>query len=136
MHTARIPCILVIYKIVNYADEFCKVLAVYLGDYDKGDIKMYRRSDDVVMRKIHDSFFLIDITDNYSGDKCALYEINETGAFIWEHINSQRDVDELAKLLQTEIVDEIDYKILYDDIMEFINVLKRMSFLLEVSKDG
>ena len=34
------------------------------------------KKEGIVARTIHGSFFLIDIADNYSGDKCSLYEIN------------------------------------------------------------
>lgn len=47
------------------------------------------RKDNIVCRKIHGSYFLIDISDNYSGDKCSLYEVNQTGMFIWNNIESE-----------------------------------------------
>lgn len=48
-----------------------------------------KKNPNIVARKIHGSSFLIDISDNYSGDKCALYEINETGMFIWSNIDRE-----------------------------------------------
>ena len=59
---------------------------------------LMRKNENIVARKIHGSFFLIDISDNYSGDQCAIYEINETGMFIWEQINGARDIEELVAL--------------------------------------
>ena len=82
-----------------------------------------KKNDNVVARKIHGSYFLINITDNYSGDKCAIYEINETGIFIWNNIDGIRTVDDLARLLKEAIVDDIDYEVIYDDVTEFINTL-------------
>ena len=74
-------------------------------------------------RKVHGSSFLIDISDNYSGDKCAIYEINETGMFIWDNINGTRSIEELVTLLKTVIIDDIDYQILHEDVKEFIDTL-------------
>lgn len=94
--------------------------------------KMYISSKNVVARTIHGSYFLIDITDNYSGDRCALYEINSTGMFLWEKLSTKKSVDELAGLLKAAIVDDIDYQIIYSDVMEFICTLAEKKFISEV----
>lgn len=94
-----------------------------------------KKCENIVSRKIHDSYFLIDITDNYSQDKCALYEINETGMFIWSQIDGKRTVLNIARALQTAIVDEIDLQILVDDVSEFVDVLATKEFV-EVQSYG
>ncbi len=83
----------------------------------------------IISRKIHDTFFLIDITDNYAQDKCALYEINETGNFIWDHINGQNSINDIATALQHAIVDEIDLQILVDDVRDFVEMLLAKEFV-------
>lgn len=88
-----------------------------------------KKNENIVARKIHGTHFLIDISDNYSGDKCALYEINETGMFIWKNINGSHTVEELAMLLKKAIVDDVDYQILYDDVVEFIETLATKHFV-------
>lgn len=95
--------------------------------------RMYVSNEKVVARKIHGSYFLIDITDNYSGDRCALYEINETGAFLWENLSTEKTADELTKLLKEAIVDDIDYHIIFSDVIEFIRTLTEKKFILEVN---
>ena len=67
------------------------------------------KKENIVARTIHGSSFLIDISDNYSGDTCSLYEINQTGMFIWNNIDGTRSVKELAELLQAAIVDDVDF---------------------------
>ena len=52
---------------------------------------MLIKNGDIILRTIHGSIFLIDISDNYSGDKCALYEINETGKFLWDNIDEMEN---------------------------------------------
>lgn len=82
-----------------------------------------KKNENIVARKVHGSSFLIDISDNYSGDKCTIYEINETGMFIWDNINGTRSIEELVMLLKTVIIDDIDYQILHEDVKEFIDTL-------------
>lgn len=93
--------------------------------------KVYYRNSDIVARKIHGSYFLIDICDNYSGDRCSLYEINETGMFIWEQIDGKKPVDEIARALKAAIIDEIDYQIIEKDVLEYIESLAQLKFLNE-----
>lgn len=88
-----------------------------------------KKRPDIVARKIHGTGFLIDITDNYRGDKCAIYEINNTGLFIWENINGDRSVGDLAKMLCDAITDDVDYEMVHNDVETFINSLMIKSFV-------
>ena len=90
---------------------------------------LMRKNENIVARKIHGSFFLIDISDNYSGDQCAIYEINETGMFIWEQINGARDIEELVALLKSAVIDDVDPQLLRDDVIEFIDTLIMKRFV-------
>lgn len=92
---------------------------------------MYRRNENIVARKIHKSYFLIDIADNYCGDRCALYEINQTGVFLWENLAEGKTLDELVQLLKAAIIDDVDYQILYSDVEDFIKTLTDKKFVLE-----
>lgn len=87
------------------------------------------KKENIVARTIHGSFFLIDISDNYSGDKCSLYEINQTGMFIWNKIDGSLSIRELAESLQSAIRDDIDFEILHKDVSEFISSLIEKQFL-------
>ena len=89
------------------------------------------KKENIVARTIHGSFFLIDISDNYSGDTCSLYEINQTGMFIWNNIDGTRSVKELAELLQAAIIDDVDFEILHEDVSEFVSTLLEKRFLEE-----
>lgn len=42
---------------------------------------MLVKNQNIVLRTVHGSIFLIDISDNYAGDKCALYEMSIPGDF-------------------------------------------------------
>lgn len=94
------------------------------------------KNENIILRTVHGSVFLIDITDNYSGDKCALYEINETGRFLWEHITGAVTVEDLVRALQEAIIDEVPFEVLYSDVSEFLEDLTEKRFLLEVTANG
>lgn len=48
---------------------------------------MIRKRENIVARVIHDSYFLIDIKQNYLDDKARIYEVNEIGYYIWKQYN-------------------------------------------------
>lgn len=45
----------------------------------------------------------------------------------------EKTVDELAELLKAAIVDDIDYPIIFSDVMEFVCTLVEKKFILEVN---
>lgn len=92
---------------------------------------MLIKNNDIVLRTIHGSVFLIDISDNYAGDKCSIYEINETGKFLWNSIDENKTIDALVKSLQNAIIDEVPIDILFYDVTEFIDDLKSKQFVKE-----
>lgn len=97
---------------------------------------MLIRNDNVVLRTIHGSVFLIDISDNYSGDKCSMYEINETGKFLWEAIGKSKTIDSLVASLQEAIIDEVPREVLLNDVTEYISDLIDKGFVMEVAANG
>ncbi len=97
---------------------------------------MLIKNANVVLRIIHGSVFLIDISDNYAGDKCALYEINATGKFLWEILDKNGSLDALTDALRKAIIDEVPYEELYSDVSEYIEELKNQRFVLVVDSNG
>lgn len=94
---------------------------------------MYKRNENVVSRIIYDSFFLIDITDNYLDEQCQLYEINEIGMYIWNYlIDCSTSIDDIVLQLKDCIIDEIDINELYKDVKDFIDLLLALQFIWEV----
>lgn len=100
-----------------------------------GNSNLLKKNKNIVMRKIHGSCFLIDISDKYQGDKCSLLEINETGEFIWKFISDGKEISDVVDALKMSIVEEIDYEILLSDVTEYIQELCRNNFL-EVTVAG
>lgn len=97
---------------------------------------MLTRNDNVVLRTVHGSIFLIDISDNYSGDKCSLYEINETGKFLWEAISKSKTIDNLVASLQEAIIDDVPREVLLNDVTEYVSDLIDKGFVMEVAANG
>lgn len=93
-----------------------------------------QKKEHIVPRKIHTSYFLIDISDHYHGDRCALYEINQTGMFLWEHMDGKCTDYDLAAALQAAIIDEVDPQALHEDVRGFVEMLLAQSFV-EVMDD-
>lgn len=83
----------------------------------------------IVARKVHDSYFLIDITDNYTSDKCVLFQIDEIGYFIWNNINGKNTSNDLAKLLKSSVSDDIMYQTILCDVIEFLCELNKKGLI-------
>ena len=97
---------------------------------------MLVKNKSIVLRTIHGTIFLVDISDNYQGDKCALYEINHTGKFLWDLIDGKYTLDDLAMRLKEAIVDDVPIEILNEDVREFVDSLREKEFILEVAEHG
>jgi hypothetical protein len=79
-------------------------------------------SPSVVTRKTGNEYVLVPITNNIA-DMNSVYTLNETGAFIWEHINGKRNVEEIINILTTEY--DIDYETASNDIFTFIENMSK-----------
>lgn len=92
-------------------------------------MQKYRRKTDIVLRPIHGTWFLINIADNYKNDTCALHEVNETGAFLWKHLESPGTVNGLAHELSEAIIDDVDESIILQDVSDYLSSLLELGFL-------
>ena len=97
---------------------------------------MLKRNADIILRPIHGSYFLINISDNYSNNKCNLYEINETGAFLWNQIDKAPSVNALICELQKVLIDDVPMETLQHDVSEFVDDLMAREFVLEDENHG
>jgi methyltransferase-like protein len=83
--------------------------------------KVISRSGNIVSRRTGSEYVLVPVTNNIA-DMNSVYTINESGAFIWEHIDGKRNVEELVNVLMDEY--EIDFKTAAEDVMSFIERMK------------
>lgn len=96
-------------------------------------VNKYKRNENVVERKIHGAFYLINIKDNYLDDKCRLYEMNEMGDVIWNILDissrEESQIDFIVNRIKELIVDEVPYDIIKEDVESFIDSINKEGFL-------
>lgn len=80
------------------------------------------QSTSIVTRKTGNEYVLVPITNNIA-DMNSVYTLNETGAFIWEHIDGRRTVEELITELMREY--EIDKQNAESDVFIFIDNMSK-----------
>lgn len=90
-----------------------------------------KKNENIVARTIHNCIFLIDIAENYSDDKCHLYEINEIGKFIWDKIDNCRTRYDLAVEVKNAVVDDVSLEEIIEDTNCFISQLIHDGFVVE-----
>lgn len=79
-------------------------------------------SPSIVTRKTGNEYVLVPVANNIA-DMNSVYTLNETGAFIWEHIDGKRCVNDLIEALVKEY--EIDEKAASEDVFSFISEMKK-----------
>lgn len=91
----------------------------------------FEKNKNFVLRKIHDTFFFIDITDNYKENKCRLIETNEIGDFIWKNLDRANSIEEISQLLIELIDDNVPYDMVYKDIVCFMDSLYEKGIVIK-----
>jgi hypothetical protein len=79
-------------------------------------------SPSIVTRKTGNEYVLVPITNNIA-DMNSVYTLNETGAFIWEHINGKRSVEEIIIAVTEEY--NIDNETASKDVFSFIENMSK-----------
>lgn len=79
---------------------------------------VYNHSPKVVTRKTGSEYILVPVANNIA-DMNSVYTLNESGAFIWELIDGQRNVGEIINTLTEEY--DIDRDSAEKDLFSFIN---------------
>jgi hypothetical protein len=87
-----------------------------------GSKSILSHSPSVVTRKTGDEYVLVPVTNNIA-DMNSVYTLNETGAFIWEHINGKRNVEDIINAVTTEY--NIDNETAKDDVFSFIENMSK-----------
>jgi hypothetical protein len=85
-------------------------------------------SPDIVTRKTGNEYVLVPIANNIA-DMNSVYTLNETGAFIWDHIDGKRNIEEIIMALTEEY--DINQQSAAEDV---ISVINNMSNYLIINK--
>ena len=80
------------------------------------------QSTSIVTRKTGNEYVLVPITNNIA-DMNSVYTLNETGAFIWEHIDGKRTIEEIIKELTVEY--DIDSANAETDVLTFVENMSK-----------
>jgi hypothetical protein len=80
------------------------------------------QSTSVVTRKTGNEYVLVPITNNIA-DMNSVYTLNETGAFIWEHIDGEKSIEDIVYALTAEY--EIDFTNAENDVLSFVENMSK-----------
>jgi hypothetical protein len=92
---------------------------------------MIAKNENIVGRRVHDTFFLIDISENYANDKCTLFEVNDVGEFIWNQLDALANLPDIVDAIVERITDDVERSAISDDVTEFIHTLIQLNFVEE-----
>ena len=85
--------------------------------------KRYKRNEHFVYRKIVNETILVPIKDNV-GDMSCIYNLNEVGVFIWEHLDGEKTLSDILNMVTAEFdVTSEDAEI---DLNDYINDLNEI----------
>ena len=87
-----------------------------------------RLKDGFMLKKILDDYIVVPTGDNIV-DFAVAVSLNETGAFLWQQLESEKSIEELADTLASEY--DITSAEVIDDVIEFVELLKSRDFLAE-----
>jgi hypothetical protein len=80
------------------------------------------QSTSVVTRKTGNEYVLVPITNNIA-DMNSVYTLNETGAFIWEHIDGEKSIEDIIYALTAEY--DIDFANAENDVLSFVENMNK-----------
>jgi hypothetical protein len=86
----------------------------------------YERDPNVVTREIAGERILVPIRKR-AADMAAIYVLNETGARIWNLLDGQRSLADIAEILEQEYSVESDK--VQTDIVEIVEQLRELGML-------
>ncbi len=90
----------------------------------------YRRNENFVFRRIEDETILVPIKDNV-GDMGSIYNLNEMGAFVWEQLDGEQNLE----TIKAKIIDEYEVspREAEADLSEFVTDLIEIEALIRVN---
>ncbi|UCF01983.1 MAG: PqqD family protein [Deltaproteobacteria bacterium] len=89
----------------------------------------YRRNEHFVFRKIGDEMILVPIKDNV-GNMGYIYNLNELGAFIWQHLDGSNRLVEINKMISEEF--EVSDQEAKEDLRTFLGDLEEIGAISEM----
>ena len=79
-------------------------------------------SKSIVTTKTGNEYVLVPIANNIA-DMNSMFTLNETGAFIWEHIDGKNSVEDIINEMTVDY--EVDYESASYDVFSFIDDMRK-----------
>ncbi len=90
--------------------------------------KKYKRNENFVYRKIENETILVPIKNNV-GDMSCIYNLNEVGAFIWDHLDGEKTLNDILNMVADEFdVSDQDAEI---DLQDYISDLNEIGAIID-----
>jgi hypothetical protein len=89
--------------------------------------KTYGKNENFVYRRIGDETILVPIKDNV-GDMGSIYNLNEVGAFVWEHLDGRQSLSDIKDRIFEEF--DVSSDAANKDLSDFIAQLKEIGALV------
>ena len=90
--------------------------------------KVYRKNQDVVMRKIAGDLFLVPITGKLA-DMQRIFTLNPVGEFIWQGLDAQKSLNDIRDDLVSNF--NVNKETAMADIEEFVSELLEANLITE-----
>jgi hypothetical protein len=87
-----------------------------------------QRSPSVVTRKTGNEYVLVPVTGNIA-DMNSVYTLNKTGAFLWELIDGETNIEDMIEALIREY--DINENTATNDVFEFITEMHKYLIIKE-----
>ena len=91
---------------------------------------IYTPSEDIVSREIEGELLIVPLVAGIGDMEDELFSLNETGKTIWERLNGQKSLGEVAAALSEEF--EASTEEIEEDVMGFVAELLKRGMLVEV----
>lgn len=83
----------------------------------------YVQHDAIVERRIHGTWYLIDIADRYEEDRAHLVRLNDSGYLAWNALTKPRCASEIAAELVRSSDGDVTYREALKDAKGFVGSL-------------
>ena len=94
--------------------------------------KRYKKNENFVFRKIDNETILVPIKDNV-GDMGFIFNLNEVGAFVWEHLDGKNRLIDIRNMISKEF--EVSSEEAEKDLCEFVSELKEIHAVLQADSE-
>ena len=91
--------------------------------------QVFQKNENFVFRQIDDATILVPIKNNV-GDMGSIYNLNEVGAFVWEHLDGEKKLVDIKSLVAEAF--EVSPKKAERDLLEFVGQLEEIEAVFEM----